>query len=441
MKRLRSWPVAAISLAAASLFLAGIAPDLDAALQGPPAGAGQEPGARGGRGRGAGRGGGGRGAANTLGEGPWDLETETGTVHLTLVTGGLDHPWGIAFLPNGDMLVTERAGRLRVIRNGMLDPTPLEGLPEIRAVSLGGLMDITLHPDFEDNQLIYFTYSKPDTEDPTLSTTAVARARYDGGPALENLEDVFVADSWYSGAMSREFERCCGQGPADASYGSRIVFDDDGFMYVTIGDRNWGERSQDPSTHIGKIVRLHDDGSVPDDNPFVGMDGYKPEIYSLGHRNPLGLTVHPLTGELWETEFGPEGGDELNKIEAGKNYGWILVTNGNHYNGEPAALGKSSVAGMEDPVLFWGPPSINPGNLTFYHGDKLPEWEGQMLMGAMSRTVLRATFDANGNVVGQERMFGELNQRYRDTRTGPDAYVYLLTDETAGAVLRIDSID
>jgi glucose/arabinose dehydrogenase len=187
-------------------------------------------------------------------------------------------------------------------------------------------------------------------------------------------------------------------------------------------------------------VRIRDDGTIPAGNPFVGMDGYKPDLYTIGHRNPLGLTIHPATGELWSTEFGPRGGDELNRIEAGKNYGWILVTEGEHYNNEPAALGKNSAPGMEDPVLFWAP-SINPGNLAFYDGDRFPAWRGDMLMATMSRSLLRASFDETGNPIGQERMLTELGQRFRDVRQGPDGFFYLLTDETEGAMLRIEPAD
>lgn len=379
----------------------------------------------------------GRPAATPLGDGPWDFQTEEERIHVTVVTKGLDHPWGMAFLPNGDMLVTERPGRLRVVRGGRLDPTPIGGLPAIRAALIGGLLDIALHPDFEANRLVYFSYSKPDSEQPFLATTAVARGRWDGGSMLADVEDVFVADSWYSPDIAGSNDRCCGQGPADGSYGSRIVFDADGFLYVTIGDRNWGEKAQDPSSHLGKIVRIRDDGSIPSDNPFAGRKGYKPDLYTIGHRNPLGLTIHPVTGELWSTEFGPRGGDELNRIEAGKNYGWILVTEGAHYNDEPTALGKHSVPGMEDPVLFWVP-SINPGNLVFYEGDKFPAWSGDMLMAAMSRALLRASFDEAGHPTGQERMLTELGQRLRDARQGPDGLIYLLTDETDGAMLRIE---
>ena len=372
-----------------------------------------------------------------LGEGPWDFDTEQQRIHVTVITKGLDHPWAMAFLGNGDMLVTERPGRLRVIRDGALEPAPIGGLPAIEPGLIGGLLDIALHPDFEENRLLYFAYSTPDPNDPTLSTTAVARARWDGGAMLANVEDVFVADTWYGPDMASGLERCCGQGPAGGSYGSRIVFDGNGLLYITIGDRNWGERAQDPSTHFGKIVRIHDDGTVPSDNPFIGMDGYRPDLYTIGHRNPLGLTIHPVTGELWSTEFGPRGGDELNRIEAGKNYGWMLVTEGAHYNEEPTALGKNSAPGMEDPVLYWSP-SINPGNLVFYDGNRFSAWRGDMLMAAMSRSLLRVSFDPAGNPVGQERMLTELGQRLRDVRQGPDGLIYILTDETAGAMLRLE---
>jgi glucose/arabinose dehydrogenase len=372
-----------------------------------------------------------------LGDGPWDFQTEREHIRVTVVTKGLDHPWGMAFLPDGDLLVTERPGRLRVIRDGVLDPTPIGGLPKIRAAVIGGLLDVALHPRFAETHWVYFSYSKPDVDKDFVATTAVARGRWDGGAMLTDVEDVFVADAWYSSEIAGANNRCCGQGPADGSYGSRIVFDAAGFLYVTLGDRNWGEKAQDPSSHMGKIVRLRDDGSVPNDNPFVGKEGYKPDLYTIGHRNPLGLTIHPLTGELWSTEFGPRGGDELNRIQAGKNYGWILVTEGQHYNNDPTVRGKHGVPGMEDPVLFWVP-SINPGNLAFYAGDKFPAWRGDLLMAAMSRSLLRASFDAAGQPTGQERMLTELGQRLRDVRLGPDGLVYVLTDESAGAMLRIE---
>jgi glucose/arabinose dehydrogenase len=353
------------------------------------------------------------------------------------VTKDLDHPWGLAFLPDGDLLVTERPGRLRVVRDGVLDSTPIAGLPAIRARVIGGLSDIALHPDFARNRLIYFSYSKPDAQDESVSTLAVARARWDGGAALADVTDIFVAADWYGSTMAGANNRCCGQGPADGSFGARMAFGRDGTLYVASGDRNWGERAQDPSSHLGKIVRIRDDGSVPSDNPFVGREGYRPEIYTIGHRNPTGFTMNPATGELWSTEFGPRGGDELNRIEAGKNYGWILVTNGAHYNGDPVVRGANSVPGMVDPVLFWAP-SINPGNISFVTSDKLPGWRGDLLMAAMSRSLVRIDFDDAGKVVGQERLLTDLGQRLRDVRQGPDGLVYVLTDETAGALLRIE---
>jgi aldose sugar dehydrogenase len=375
----------------------------------------------------------GRAAVDTLGEGPWDLKTETANVHVSVVTKGLDHPWGLAILPNGDMLVTERPGRLRVVRKGVLDPTPLGPLPEIRVRSLGGLLDIALHPNFAQNHWIYFTYVKPGAEDPAHATTAVGRARWDGGSTLTDVKDIFVADAWFGGAGAPK--GCCGQGPNDGnSHGSRLLFDRAGLLYVTSGDRNYGELAQDPSTDIGKILRIRDDGTIPPDNPFVGKAGYKPEIYTIGNRNPLGLTLHPVTGEVWESEFGPRGGDEVNHIQAGKNYGWIIVTHGEHYNGDPS---EKTHPGMEEPVLHWEP-SINPGNLIFYSGNKFPQWKNNLIMGVMGRFVLRATFDAQGNPTGQERMLSELKQRFRDTRQGPDGLIYILTDETFGAVLKLE---
>jgi len=429
MKRFPSKPVViAASLLAAVAFMAlapyGAAQQPDAPKDAPAATGAKAKGKAKGKGK---------AAVDTLGTGPWDLKSELMGIRVTVVTKGLDHPWGMAFVPGGDMLVTERSGRLRVIRNGVLDPTPLGPLPEIRALTLGGLLDVAIHPNFAQNRLIYFAYSKPGDEEPARATLAVGRARWDGGSALTDVKDIFVADAYHGGRGAPK--GCCGQGPPDGSYGSRLVFDRAGFLYVTSGDRNYGEKSQDPSSDIGKILRLRDDGSIPPDNPFVGKAGYKPEIYTLGHRNPLGLTLHPVTGELWETEFGPMGGDELNHIERGKNYGWILATHGTHYDQTP---GGKSTPEMEEPVLYWGPPSINPGNLTFYNGDKFTAWKGNLLIGMMTRTLLRVTFDAQGKPTGQEKMLTELNQRFRDARTGPDGLVYLLTDETFGAVLRLE---
>ncbi len=371
-----------------------------------------------------------------LGDGPWTFETEAGSIGVSVVVKGLDHPWGMAFLPDGSLLVTERPGRLRVVRGGVLDPTPIAGLPPIRAAVIGGLMDIELHPDFAQNRLIYFAYSKPDAKEPSISTLAVARARWDGGPSLTNVEDIFVAPEWYGPEMAGKNHRCCGQGPADGSFGGRMVFDRAGLLYVTSGDRNWGEKAQDPSSDLGKILRLRDDGTIPRRNPFVKKQGYRPEIYTLGHRNPTGLTIDPKTGALWSTEFGPRGGDELNKIEAGKNYGWIDVTHGAHYNNDPTAKGTGPVPGMVEPVLYWVP-SINPGNIAFYEADRLPAWRGNLLMATMTRSLVRISFDASGKPAGQEKLLTDLGQRLRDVRVGQDGFIYVLTDESAGAMLKI----
>jgi len=378
-----------------------------------------------------------------IGEGPWDIETETGAVHVEVLTREVQSPWSLVFLPDGDMLLTERPGRLRVIRDGKLDPNPIEGLPALVNASIGGLMGLALHPDFEDNRMIYFAYTKPHPDDDALTSLAVARARWDGGPALADVEDIFVAKDWYSAAMAAENNRCCGQGPASGSYGARIAFDGENRLYITSGDRNWGEKAQDPQSHLGKIIRLNDDGSIPEDNPFVGKEGYLPELYTIGHRNPTGLRFDPATGALWSTEFGPRGGDELNIIQAGQNYGWMLISQGEHYDGAPKALGSKGIEGYVDPVTAW-PPSGNPGNLIVYRGDVFPEWQGNVLVAAMSRpgALVRVIVDEQGRFVREERMLTELDQRMRDVVEAPDGRIYVLTEASPmaspGAILVLE---
>ena len=370
-----------------------------------------------------------------LGAGPWDLDSQKGKVHVSVVTRGLERPWAMVWLPNGDMLVSERPGRLRVIHKGVLDPKPVDGLPPIYAKGLAGLMDVALHPNYAKNHLIYFTYTKEDPNLPDQSTLVLGRAKYDGAHALTDFKELFVADMWYGhGELPK---RCCGQGPATGSYGSRLAFDKSGHLFMTSGDRNYGEMVHDQTNDFGKLFRFNDDGSIPKDNPFVGQAGHKPEIWTTGHRNGEGLFFDNVTGKLWESEFGPRGGDEVNVIEKGKNYGWIEVTQGAHYNGEPAK-GIKNVPGVVDPILTWPAPSTNPGNLVIYHADKFPQWKGDLLMGTMSRSLLRASFDAQGNVTGQERFLTELKQRFRDTRVGPDGDLYLLTDEPQGALLKVE---
>ncbi len=372
-----------------------------------------------------------------LAAGPWDFSTAQADIHVEVLSRELERPWGLAFLPDGGMLVTERVGRLRhVDAAGNLDPTPIGGLPAMYTFGIAGLTGIALHPDFAENRLVYMAYSKIDPDDSNVSTLAVMRGRWEAGThELADVEDIFVADTWY-GAQPLP-ERCCGQGPAFGSYGGRILFDADGYLFVTSGDRNFGEQVQDPATQYGKIFRLHDDGTIPEGNPWVGREGHEPRTWSTGHRNPLGLAVNPFTGELWESEFGPNGGDEVNRILRGGNYGWITVTQGFHYNGEPAE-GIEDVPGFIDPVFAYGPPSLNPGNLSFYDGEMFPRWSGDLFLASFTQGVLRYETDAVGMPQGEpERLLQDLGQRWRDVQVGPDGALYLLTDQQEGALIKV----
>jgi glucose/arabinose dehydrogenase len=350
---------------------------------------------------------------------------------------GLARPYSLAFLPNGDMLITERAGRLRIVRSGALDPQPITGMPEVLDRSLKGLNDIALHPRFAENRWVYFTYYKPKPGSSEQATAALARARFDGGSALTDVKDVFVTSEFVNGPSA-----------------ARIVFGRDGMIYLAIGipipSRGRDGvvdvgAAQDPASHFGKILRLRDDGSVPPDNPFVGKAGYKPEIFALGIRNSMGLIVHPETGEIWETENGPQGGDELNIIRAGKNYGWPEVSLGRSYSGD--ATGDSGpvksqpiVDGVEWPMLFWAP-SLALSGMTYYSGDRFPEWKGSIFMGALvGEQLQRVVMNQKGQPIRRDSLLQELKQRIRDVRQGPDGLLYLLTDEAAGALLRIEPV-
>jgi glucose/arabinose dehydrogenase len=346
-------------------------------------------------------------------------------IRVVPVARGLSHPWSVAFLPGGDMLVTERDGRLRIIRNGVLDPRPIAGVPKVFARVLGGLLDVALHPAFAQNRFLYLSYSKAGENN--LSTTALARGRFDGA-TLTDVKEIFVANSWSK---------------SNTNYGGRIAFDRAGLLYLTIGERQEPERAQKGTDHGGKVVRLRDDGSVPMDNPFVGRAGYQPEIYSLGHRSPQGLAMNPATGALWENEHGPLGGDELNILQPGKNYGWPLVTFGTDYDGTKIS-DTTTRADLESPFVYWIP-SIAISGLTFYTGDRFPQWKGNVFVGAMFAGRSRGTghlqrivINDAGRPINREPLLAELRQRIRDVRQGPDGLLYLLTDEDDGMVLRLE---
>ena len=349
---------------------------------------------------------------------------------VRVLTTELSHPWSLAFLPNGDMLVTERPGRLRVVRDGKLDPIPIEGVPPVSdAGQFTGLLEVALHPDFAANRQLYLTYRIADEE----SRVALVRARFDGA-ALHELETLFVSS-----------------GPHfTTSSGSRILFAPDGTLFMPIGGTpnsgTSGLRAQDPGDQAGKILRLRDDGTPPDDNPLVGRPGTLPEIFSLGHRNVMGLAFHPTTGELWAVEHGPQGGDEVNVIRPGHNYGWPDVSYGREYSGARI----SDVwwrEGTELPEVVWIP-SVAPSGLAFYTGDRFPAWTGDLFVGAMqvgrvTRTgrLERVILNEDGEEVGRESILAELRQRIRDVRQGPDGLLYLLTDEDEGALLRLEPVD
>jgi aldose sugar dehydrogenase len=331
---------------------------------------------------------------------------------------GLSHPWSAAFLPDGAMLVTERDGRLRLIRNGTLDPKPVEGVPTIRRAGLSGLMDVVLHPQFATNGFVYLSYAKPLNEKETA--TAIARGRWNG-TALTEVHDVFVA-------------------PAGVGGGARLAFGRDAALYVTTGG---GNGAQDPNSLSGKVLRLKDDGTIPSDNPFVGRTGHRPEIYTLGHRSSLGLAMHPGTGEMWQNENGPNGGDEINILRPGANYGWPIVSLGRTYPG-PWQATQFWRDGFEQPVVYWTP-SIAVSGMTFYTGDRLPKWKGDVFVGALREGEIPGTghlerilFNEKMEELRRESLLQPLRQRIRDVRQGPDGLLYLLTDEDNGAVLRIE---
>jgi glucose/arabinose dehydrogenase len=349
-------------------------------------------------------------------------------------TKGLSYPYGLAFLPSGDMLITERAGRLRLVHDGALDPEPITGVPAVLDRNLKGLNDVGLHPRFVENHWIYFTYYKPVQGSTELATAVLARARYEGGHALAEVRDIFATDT-----------------PVTGPSAARFVFGRDGKIYLAIGIPIPANRSgvatttdaQDPKSYFGKILRLNDDGTAPSDNPFSGRQGFKPELYALGIRNAMSIVLHPTTGEIWETENGPQGGDELNIIKAGHNYGWPVISLGRSYGGDGTGdtgpeLEAGAAAGMDPPFLFWAP-SIALSGMTFYTGDKFPQWKGNIFVGGLVGQQLQMiVMNARGLPTRRQTLLYELKQRIREVRQGPDGLLYLLTDEAAGALIRIE---
>ncbi len=347
------------------------------------------------------------------------FDTQHGKLRVVTVAKGLVHPWSVAFLPDGRMLVTERPGRLRYVsKDGRLS-APIAGLPPVWARGQGGLLDVVLDPGFANNKLIYFSYAEPG---PGGAGTAVARARLDGS-RLTGVKVLF---------------RQVPKANTGFHFGSRLVIDRAGHLFITIGERGQRERAQDPSVNRGQVIRINRDGSIPRDNPFVGRKGYRPEIWSYGHRNPQGAALNPRTGKLWTVEHGARGGDEVNIPEAGKNYGWPVIAYGRHYSGAKIGVGTHK-AGMEQPIYYWDP-SIAPSGMAFYTGDKFPAWKGNLLVGALAyRLVARLTLDGD-KVVKEERILDKLGERIRDVRQGPDGYVYLLTDAEDGRLLRLEPV-
>ena len=375
-----------------------------------------------------------------LGDGPFNFETyEQRKIRVSVVTKGLSHPWSLAFLPGGDMLITERVGRLRLVRNGVLQPEPVKGTPKVVSIStMAGLMDIALHPRFAENQWVYISYHKPvgvgksaDGKDFPLASNSIMRGTWDGNQ-LTDVRDIFVADD-----VDMEM--------------SRIAFAQDGTLFMTVGGPGTGppeslNRPQHGNDYAGKILRMRDDGSVPPDNPFVGKAGFKPLIYSMGHRTQLGLAINPYNSEVWAGEQGPNGGDEVNIIKAGKNYGWPVVSDGRDYRG-PYISESPYKEGMERPHIVWVP-SLALSGMVFYTGERFPNWKRNLFVGGMregeiARTgqLQRIVFNDNWQELRRESLLRDLHQRIRDVRQGLDGLLYVLTEEDAAALLKIEPVD
>jgi glucose/arabinose dehydrogenase len=363
-----------------------------------------------------------------LGEGPWIFDTaEQHKIRVSVVARGFSHPWAIAFLPDSGMLVTERPGRLRIIRDGVLDSHPISGVPEVRTDGNGGLMDVAVHPNFSENGLVYLTYTKPVENGwgaPALSVGKLA----DG--SLSDVHDLLVTEA-YEG---------------NSGLNGRVALGRDGKVYMSTGGRV-GDAAQDPMSLRGKVLRLEADGSMPADNPFLNRLNYRPEIYTLGHRNTLGLMLHPQTGEIWQHENGPNGGDEINILLPGRNYGWPIVSFGRYYSGNRVNEHPTR-EGLESPLLVWLP-AIAASGMAVYTGDQFPAWKGNVFIGSLrmggipgTGHLQRIVFNERTEEMRRELMLTELKRRIREVREGPDGFLYILTDEEDdGALLRIEPVN
>ena len=342
-------------------------------------------------------------------------EGEEHAFRVEVVAEGFSHPWGLAFIPGGGMLVTERSGRLNRLDADGGGRVEITGLPDVATGNQGGLLDVVLHPDFSDNQWVYLSYSKPGEGG---AATAVGRGRLDG-ERLEDFEELFIATPYTGGGRH---------------FGSRLAFDAEHYLYISTGDRGNRDSAQELDNHHGKIIRLTDDGQIPGDNPFLGQPDAMPGIYSYGLRNPQGMFLHPVTGEIWIHEHGPRGGDEINIIRAGLNYGWPKVTHGREYHGPE--IGPDSMEGMEDPLHHWTP-SIAPSGVAYYDGDAFPRWQGNLFVGALAQTHLARVVIEGEQVVHEERLLDDAGWRIRDVRQGPEGGIYLLVDQRRAPLVRL----